>query len=341
MSLIFNKALERSDAGQAQIAAVNRDRSACYTLNRNLARMAGLEANAVADLSPRAWLDLDTQTVQLIGQEADVLFTDLNALSRPIGIGKLVAAYRRLGAMDQGETSLTGQITKLMGQVTPDYDGVAVPVHTKSFGLNWRELEGLRSIGADDVAENQAAAVREVTRLMTVNFMDGNPNINYQGVGAYGIRNNPNTLAVALAGDLTDDTLTYPQLQAIFTAFIYSVRGGTNRITAPVTVYISPEIEQNLQRTGGSSVEDRTFFNALLTTAGVAGIKTSYLLEGNEVLGIVLNRAYIQPVTAMPITTTPIPRNQPFADYQWITWSASGLQIKTDQDGRTGVVLGS
>ena len=54
-----------------------------------------------------------------------------------------------------------------------------------------------------------------------------------------------------------------------------------------------------------------------------------------------LNRAYIQPVTAMPITTTPIPRNQPFADYQWITWSASGLQIKTDQDGRTGVVLGS
>lgn len=340
MSFILNKsAVAKSVAAASQFDQRELLRKVGFNTNRHLSTIVG---NALPDLSDRAWLDLDSQTVQLIGQSADVLFTDLMGLSRSVNIGKLVAAYKRIGAMDMGETSLTGQTTHLMGDTGTDYDGIVIPIHSKAFGKQWREVEGLRSIGADDIAENQAAAVREVMRLMTVNFIDGNPNINYQGAQSYGIKTNPNTIGVTLTVDMTSAAATYVQLQQQFVGFIQSIRGGTNRVAAPVTAYISTEIETNLLRTTGGTTQDRTFMAAILAdTPGLSAIKVSDSLVGNQMVGLVLNSAYIQPVTGMAITTTPVPRQVPFADYQWMSWSASGLLIKADQSGRAGVAYGA
>lgn len=340
MSLILRQSVVAANAAAArQWDEVRRLRATFNRTEQHLRRLGAI--NADTTLGPRFWLDLDRSTVELIGQEADPLFTDLMALSRSVNIGKLVAAYRRLGPLDAGETSLNGQLPKLMGQTAADYDGIPIPVHSKAFGRQWREVEGQRSMGYDDLADDQQAAVREVIRLMTVNMMDGNPNVEYQGFQSYGIKNNPNTLAVELLADFTDPNATYAELQSAFVAFVMAVRGGDNRVTAPGTAYVSPEIEQNLQRASGATTMDRTFMVALGETAGVESIKTSYLLTGNEMLYVVRNRAYIQPVTGMAITTTPIPRLQPFADHQFVTWSASGLQIRSDQEGRSGVAYGT
>ncbi len=343
MSLILNsRVVNASAAARSQYEQRELLRQVAYSGGRSLALNHGLQVNALPDLDEKAWLDLDNQTVQLIGQESDPLFNDVMALSRSVSIGKLVAAYKRIGAMDVGDTSLTGQTTKLMGDMATDYDGIVIPIHQKSFGKKWRELEGQRSIGSDDVADLQAASVREVIRLMTVNMIDGNPLINYQGANSYGIKNNPNTLAVTLTQDMTSPAATYAQLQAQFATFVRALRGPDNRVTAPITVYISSEIETNLTRTSGATTMDRSFYTALLAdTPGVAAIKTSWLLTGNQMIGAVLNSAYIQPITGMAINTTPIPRQVPFADYHWMTWSASGLLIKADQAGRAGVAYGA
>lgn len=343
MSLILNAAVcAASLAANAQYNAREDLRAVGYHMNRGLAQMGGLAVNALPDLAPRAWLDLDTQTTQLIGQETDVLFQDVYALSRSVNIGKLVAAYRRIGAMDQGSTTISGQGTKLMGDVGADYDGVLIPIHEKSFGKKWRELEGLRTIGADDIADAQAASVREVLRLMTVNMIDGSPLLNYQGAQSYGIKTNPNTLAVTLTQNLTDPAATYQALFSQVVRFVQAIRGGNNRVAGEVTMYVSPEIETNMLRTTDSTTISRSFYRAILEDVpGLGAIKTSQLLTGNQVIGIVLNRAYIEPLTGMAVNTTPIPRNVPFADYHWLTWSASGLLIKADQAGRTGVAYGA
>lgn len=343
MSLILNKkVIANSDAARSQYAHREMLREVGHNWNVSLARNSGMQVNALPDLSPRAWLDLDAQTTQLIGQEADVMFTDIYALSRSVSIGKLVAAYQRIGALDQGSTTLNGQGTKLMGQLATDYDGIVIPIHEKTFGVQWRELEGKRSIGADDIAEHQAAAVREVQRLMTENMVNGNASINYQGANAYGIKTNPNTKAVVLTQDMTSAAATYAQLQAQFVKFVQALRGSANRVTQDITVYISSEIETNLMRTVDATTISRSFYRALLEdTPGVAAIKTSSLLVGNQMVGVVLNRAYIEPVTGMAINTVPVPRQVPFADYQWMTWSASGLLIKADQSGRSGVAYGA
>lgn len=343
MSLIMNKRLQANALGAQQIAAIHNERAIAERINEKMSREILLQANALPNLDPRAWLDLDSATVQLIGQEADVLFTDLNALSTPIRLGALVAAYRRLGAMDAGDSSMTGQTPSLMGSVGGDYDGVPVPIHKKAFGINWRELEGLRggNIGYDVVAEHQQAATREVLRLQTVNFLRGNPNLNYQGVTSVGLFNSPNTLAVQLAADFTDPALTFAEADQAMTTFVQAIRGGTNRVTAPVNVYISPEIEANLSRRSGAQTIDRTWLAVLAETPGVAAIKTSYELTGNQMAAVVMNRAFVEPKTASPIATVQVPRSLPFQDYQWATWCASALLVKADQDGRTGVAFGS
>lgn len=340
MSFVLNNAaVARSDLAAAQVAQRELLRRTAFNVNRHHSQMVG---NALPDLDPRAWLDLDSRTVQLLNQAIDPLFTDLMQLSRSVNIGKLVAAYKRVGAMDQGETSLTGQTTHLMGELSSDYDGIVIPIHSKGFGKQWRELEGQRSIGADDIAENQAAAVREVMRLMIVNFVDGSPTINYQGANSYGIKTNPNTIAITLTVDLTSPTATYAQIQPQIVAVVQAIRGGTNRVTGRVKLYVSAEIETNLLRSTGGTTQDRTFLAALLAdTPGLEGIVSSDSLNGNQLIGLVRSSQFIEPVTGMAVTTTPIPRNAPFADYQWLSWSASGLLVKADQGGRAGVVYGA
>lgn len=342
MSLILNqRVVTASESAGRQWAEIRQSREIARRMHANAMRVAGLTGNAAGDLAPRFWLDMDTATVELIGQEADPLFTDLQALSRSVSIGKLVAAFRKLGTIDAGESSLNGQLPKLMGNVGASYDGVTIPVHSKAFGRQWREVEGQRSMGYDDLADDQQAAVREVIRLITVNWMTGTPNAGYQGFESYGLINNPNTKAVELAVDFSDPATTFAEMQPAFVAFTGSIRSGDNRVSAPGTIYVSPEIETNMLRTSGPTAEDRTFLRALSETPGVESIKTSWLLTGNQMLYVVRNRQFIQPVTGMAITTTPIPRHQPMADHQFLTWAASAIQVKADEDGRTGVAFGT
>lgn len=343
MSFIVNQRMAATAAGGAQVREI--EMLWQYARNNHAHQVAmlprGMAANALPNLDPRAWIDLDTQTRGLIGQEADVIFTDLMALSTSIDIGKLVAAYRRTGAMDAGDTSLSGQETHLMGAVTHDYDGVVIPVHTKAYGIEWRQEVGNRTIGFDELGEYNEGATREVIRLATVNFMDGKAGLNYQGANSYGIRNNPNTIAVTMTIDMTAGASTYIQMHDQLATLVQRVRGGTNRVTQPVKAYISPEIESNWMRTTGDQTIDRTFMQGMQDIAGISSIATSQYLVGNQIILMVQSREFVSPRTGMPLTTTPIPRNQPFADWQFISWMATGLLIKADQQGRSGVLYAS
>lgn len=332
MSLIYTNA---SQAGRAQVAHRDEHRRAFNAVEARLRSEGGLSVNA--DIGPRPWLEMDTQVVQLIGQEADPLYADLMPLAQSVNIGKFAVAYKKIGDMDAGETSLTGQVTHLMGQTGSNYGGILVPTHAKAFGRSWRETEANRSIGMDELADDQAAAVREVVRLQTVNFIDGNPNLIYQGFAAYGLKNNPATQAITLQVDFTSGTATFAQMDAELGRVMGVMRGGSNRVTRDFNLYISPEIEANWRRRSGAQTIDRTYAEVFAATPGVRSIKVSNKLVGNQMIGFVASREFIRPVVGQAVGTTPVPRLRPFDDYQFITWSASGLQIVEDDDGRSGV----
>lgn len=332
MSLIYTNA---SQAGRAQVNHRDEHRRAYNAVEARMRAEGGYQVNA--DIGPRPWLELDTQVVQLIGQEADILYTDLLPLAQSVNIGKFAVAYKKISDIDAGETSLTGQVTHLMGQTGHNYGGILVPTHVKAFGRSWRETEANRSIGMDELADDQAAAVREVIRLQTANFIDGNPNLIYQGFHAYGLKNNPATQGITLLVDFTSSLSTFEQMDAEFGRVLGVMRGGANRLVRNYNIYISPEIEANWRRRGGTSTIERTFMEVFQATAGVAKIAVSNELTGNQMIGFVASREFIRPVVGQAVGTTPVPRLRPFDDFQFVSWGASGLQITEDDDGRSGV----
>lgn len=332
MSLIYTNA---SAAGRSQVQHRDEHRRAYNAMEAHLRGMGGYQFNA--ELGPRAWLEMDTGVVALIGQEADVMYTDLMPLARSVSIGKFAVAYKKLGDIDQGETSLTGQVTHLMGNTGSSYDGILVPTHVKAFGRGWRETEAARSIGLDELAQDQEAAVREVIRLQTVNFIEGNPDLVYQGIGAYGLKTNPSTRGITLLVDFTNPATTFAQMDAEFGRVMSLMRAGDNRVVRDYNVYISSEIETNWRRRSGAQTIDRTYMEVLAATPGVAKIVVSNQLSGNEMVGFVPSAEYIHPVVGQAVGTTPIPRLRPFDDFQFVSWGASGLQIKADEAGRSGV----
>lgn len=332
MSLIYTNA---SDAGRAQVQHRDEHRRAFNAQEAHLRSQGVIQFNA--DIGPRPWLEMDTQVVQLIGQEADPLYTALMPLAQSVNIGKFAVAYKKIGDIDAGETSLTGQVTHLMGQTGHNYGGILVPTHVKAFGRSWRETEAARSIGMDELADDQAAAVREVIRLQTNNFVDGNPNLVYQGFHAYGLKNNPATQAITLLVDFTSPTSTFAQMDAEFGRVMGVMRGGANRVIRDFDVFISPEIEANWRRRSGAQTIDRTYMEVFAATPGVRSIRVSNRLTGNQMLGFVASREFIRPVVGQAVGTVPVPRLRPFDDFQFVTWAASGLQITEDDDGRSGV----
>ena len=332
MSLIYTN---KSAAGLAQVTHRDQHRMTHNAVEKRLRSEGQYTMNA--ELGPRAWLELDTQVVQQIGVEADVLFTDLMPLAQSVNIGKFAVAYKKIGEMDAGETSLTGQVTHLMGQTSANYGGILVPTHAKAFGRGWRETEANRSIGVDELADDQAAATREVIRLMTENFLNGNANLVYQGFSAYGLKTNPATQGITLLVDLTDPATTFAQTDAELGRVMGLMRGGSNRVTRDFNLYISPEIEANWRRRDSALTNDRTYAEVFGTTPGVASVKVSNLLVGNQMIGFVASREFIRPVVGQAVGTTPVPRLRPFDDFQFITWGAAGLQIVEDDNGRSGV----
>lgn len=305
--------------------------------------LSGMAANA-AQMDPRLWAEIDSQTRQLMLPNGGVsrLLTDLQPLARSVNIGVLATMYRRAAGDFEAQTSLDGQHRKPMDKGTYDYDGTLVLVHTSQFGIQWRELEGQRRVGFDQIADDQAASVRAVRRQIVRTFLDGS-DIVYKGVGAAGIRNSPNVQAVdldtgPLAFDFTDTSEPFDSVRAALAALVDVLHGDSNGAEGDVTLYVSSAVWSNFQRTGVTAGNIQTFGQVLSAMPGVDKIERLPELQGNEIIGIIRQAEYIRPVVGMPVNTVPMERVTPMDDYQFLTWTATGLEIRSDAEGRSGVL---
>lgn len=305
--------------------------------------LSGMAANA-AQMDPRLWAEIDSQTRQLMLPNGGVsrLLTDLQPLARSVNIGVLATMYRRAAGDFEAQTSLDGQHRKPMDKGTYDYDGTLVLVHTSQFGIQWRELEGQRRVGFDQIADDQAASVRAVRRQIVRTFLDGSA-IVYKGVGAAGIRNSPNVQAVdldtgPLAFDFTDTSKPFDSVRAALAALVDVLHGDRNGAEGDVTLYVSSAVWSNFQRTGVTAGNIQTFGQVLAAMPGVDKIERLPELQGNEIIGIIRQAEYIRPVVGMPVNTVPMERVTPMDDYQFLTWTATGLEIRSDAEGRSGVL---
>ena len=338
MAFYFDKKLVGNSASLAsQWGEVTQRRNAFEMQNNAL---AALEGNQAARLPTDAYRDIDSRTKQLMtGDEGGVILNDLLPLARSVPIGKIVAEYRRVSDSGNGQSSIGGQFSKNMDKATYDFEGGVVMIHEDAFGRNFREFAAMQSEGFDALMDDQAGSVRAVRRLLVGHMVNGVPAVNYKGATADGIKQK--ALALDLDGsgvnvDLTSPALTFADAEKAFIAALTLIQ-GTNNAEGDVTFYVSNQIWFNLMKRTSNDSTFETFLEALGRIPGVAAIKRTSdatMLTGNQFIAGILSDQYIQPIVGMAVSTVPITRMTPWADYNFVTWSAAGILVKSDSAGR-------
>ena len=67
---------------------------------------------------------------------------------------------------------------------------------------------------------------------------------------------------------------------------------------------------------------------------GVAAIKTSSKLSGNEIMAFPLDSDAVRPVVGMGVNTVAMPRPVYNSNYEFAVWGAIGFEVRTDYANR-------
>jgi hypothetical protein len=300
------------------------------------------KGNSAAIIPQDVYREFESQTKQLMRAPNLTLMNDMMPLAKGLPVGKVEHIYRKVSDSGVVVTDLEGTTPVEMDKAKYLYDSTIKVVHKTGFGRSWMEMEGQRSEGFDGLVDDQANSVRLMQETIAGHIYGG-ADVTFKGTTATGIKNSTKTISVDLdAGglniDFTSPAATASDIRAAWIVIIDALR-ITNNVGQDITFYISRAMMSNFQRYFSSSdIGFGTILQSLLNLNGVAAIKEDASLVGNELIGLVLDPMVIRPLVGMAVTSVPLVRSQPFDNYNFITWSNVGLEIKTDYDGKSGVL---
>lgn len=280
--------------------------------------------------------DFDNVTVEVMTlDDGDTYLNDLLPLSTSVSIGKLTSSFRRASDAGRVQSSMTGQIGVKMDQVEYSYDGCIIPIHDAGFERNWREWNAQTSEGFDALIDDQRENVKSVRRHLADQFLDGhldkdgNP-IVLDNLSWTGMRNDSRVAQISLVFDFADPSQTGTAIKAAFIAEIRDVYRINNKCPNDLVIYVSEEIGSIWENRFTDNYDSKLIEQEVGSLRGVAAIKTSSKLTGNEIMGFPLDNSKIRPVTGMGINTIAMPRPVYNSNYEFVTWGAIGFQIRND-----------
>lgn len=343
--MLFQRSLiGNSRSAAAQWNEVQFARNAANSHNNMLAQHAGLHVNE--GLIPRdVYQEFDNVTVERMrSDDGDTFLNDLLPLSRSVSIGKLVNRFRQASDAGNAQTSMSGQIGVRMDQVEYSYDGSIIPVHDAGYYRNWREWNAMQSEGFDALIDDQRETVATLRRHLADNFLDGHKDKNGQdividGISWGGMRNDARVaqINIGASGINFDFTDTAQDGEVIKAAFIQvrDVMWIQNECEQQLTIYVSREIASNFERRFSQQYDAALIMQELSGLQGIAEIKVSSKLSGNEMMGFPLDSNFIRPMVGMGMNTVAMPRQAYNDNYEFVTWAAIGFEVRTDYYGKT------
>ncbi|MGJ8516640.1 major capsid protein [Carnimonas bestiolae] len=339
MSIIFDKkAVTTNSNSKKQWDVVSQHRQYHGYIESNFAAN-DFAFNATNILPTPFYAQIDSQTKQIMQDPtADVLLQDLMPLARALDIGVLVHQYKVAKDADQAvTTSLSGLEPIPHVGSGYDYNGAIIPVHQSGFYQEWRERAGKQGTDWDDWVDLQAGATRSVRTRMVDYLFDGAPELQFKGVPSYGLRNGASVVKGQIGVDLTSSNTDGAAIRDEVMRLVRIIRVD-NRVAQDLTLYVSPEINANLDRfyaTDGA-LAGRSIREIVLGLTGVSTIKETSKLSGNEIIAGVLSQEYILPLVGQAVSTVFLPRTTPFSRHEAVVWSAMGIEVRADGNGRSG-----
>jgi hypothetical protein len=346
--IIFSKKLVTNSAQVAQ--AWNQLKASRQIFNNAQNQMSATHGNAIevnqaAILTQDYWREVDNVTTRVIrDDEGAPLLDDLLSLGTPISIGKTAALYRVSSDAGYVNRSMSGQEPETLDKVVYDHYGDPVPIFKTGYAREWREWLGLQTENIDAMSDDQEAAVAALRQDMAQYILTGDEKIKVQNFEGKGITNHPHTNQVDLSAsglniDLTSTATSNDDIINFFTKDFVVILDA-NLVSEQLKVFISPEIERrlNLPYSNSNGFKEGTVKDYILRySAHIGSFTKTFELKGNHFIGYVRNAQYIKTRIAAPIGSFMKQRINPHDNYQTLVWSAFGLQIKRDFNGKSKV----
>lgn len=355
--IIFTKALVANSVVVAnQWRGLNYERSLFNNAEKAMVKsQRDFGINATALITKDYWRDVDNVTTRIYRNESGMdMMNDLMSLAANINIGKTVAISRIASDAGKVVRTISGQEPEDLDKTRYSYSGDVIPIFKSGYTRNWRELLGMQSEGDfDPLLDDQANITFNLRADQADYLLNGDQTLNVNGeYTGYGIVNHPNTIQLNLnsgVGNYNIDlqTATPDEIVDFFNQDFQAVLDAQN-VFEPVTLWVSPSVRRSFSRPysnaagfKGGTIEDYILaFGKTGNIGRIASIGTNFKLTGNHFVGYVKNDLYIRPRVAQPVSTYAEPRTTPMADYNFLVWSAMGLQIRKDGNGRSKVFNG-
>ena len=339
--LYFDKKFLAANGGEHHKAQFKHTTQVREAFNVNQLTNPVLQVNGAAIIPQDVFREFDNQTTRLMRAPNLALLTDLLPLAKALPIGKIEHVYRQVSDSGVVKSSISGQTPTELDKAAYAYDSSIKVIHQTGFGREWMEVQAQRSEAFDALIDDQANATRAIMNKMADHIYNGVSGISFKGFTPYGIKTSSKVQAVDLDSSGLNIDFTSAEGAAIRAAWVRLVDALriTNNVTDNITFYVSREIMSNFEKYYSTNdVGFGTILEALLRLSQVAGIKIDASLSGNEVVGVVLDSQFIRPLVGMAVSTVPLARLNPFDDYNFVTWTNVGLEIKTDFTGKKGVL---
>lgn len=172
-------------------------------------------------------------------------------------------------------------------------------------------------------------------------MLSGDAKVKVKGYVGAGITNHANTNQVDLSasGLNIDLTTSTPDESVAFFTGPFAKLLDDNYVQEKVKLWASPDIMRNLNRpySDAAGFKEGTVLEYILRYGRIESFNQTFKLTGNHFIAYVRNSQYIKTRIAAPVGTFMIPRQNPFDNYNTLVWSAVGLQIKRDFNGRSKV----
>lgn len=343
--IVFNKKLvtEHNQIKKAWNQLLMQRESFNVNQNNISAQYGGaLEVNQAALISKDYWREVDNITTRVFrNDEGNGLLDDLLGLGTPISIGKTAALYRVSSDAGKVHRTLTGHVPEELDKVIYDEAGDPIPIFNTGYSREWREWNGMQSENLDAMADDQEAHVAAIREDMADYMLSGDAKVKVKGYVGAGITNHANTNQVDLSasGLNIDLTTSTPDESVAFFTGPFAKLLDDNYVQEKVKVWASPDIMRNLNRpySDAAGFKEGTVLEYILRYGRIESFNQTFKLTGNHFIAYVRNSQYIKTRIAAPVGAFMIPRQNPFDNYNTLVWSAVGLQIKRDFNGRSKV----